>query len=263
MIIKVRICINKKLYVNLIILFMNKKPKLKLKNKGEIYIIRNKINEKIYIGQAVQYRLKEGKLIKHGALGRFQQHIQNSIKGNNKCCAIERAMRKYGNNNFYIEIIETCYVDELNDKEISYIKNLNSKVPYGYNIDVGGKKSLVSLNKNRNHLVSNETREKLRIANTGKKHSVETRNKMSKTRTGLPRPVCKNKKNINLPKYITEVYNKKRYGNKCIGYLVHSKAFKVRKSFASIKLSLEDKYKLAYNYYLKHIPKNHRTGVGG
>jgi hypothetical protein len=54
---------------------------------------------------------------------------------------LHKALRKYGLENFIIEIIETCNsLDELNEKEIywiSFFKSVNNK--FGYNLDSGGK----------------------------------------------------------------------------------------------------------------------------
>lgn len=94
---------------------------------GKIYIIKNTVNEKCYIGQTVQ------KLNK-----RFTQH-----KRLNEVCSnqlIYRAIKKYGAEKFYIELIEEgiSSQDELNEKEIEYIKEYNTMNPNGYNLCPGG-----------------------------------------------------------------------------------------------------------------------------
>lgn len=94
---------------------------------GKIYIIKNTVNEKCYIGQTVQ------KLNK-----RFAQH-----KRLNEVCSnqlIYRAIKKYGAEKFYIELIEDGIPsrDELNKKEVEYIKKYNTLSPNGYNLCPGG-----------------------------------------------------------------------------------------------------------------------------
>lgn len=92
-----------------------------------IYKIENKINGKVYVGQSIDvYR-------------RLKKHLWEIDKNNN---ALYRAFRKYGIENFTYELIEECEVDELDDKEIYYIKKYNSYVgekdSNGYNLNIGG-----------------------------------------------------------------------------------------------------------------------------
>ena len=91
---------------------------------GRIYIIRNTINSKVYIGQTkVSLKL------------RFQNHL--SAARNGKDYVIGKAIRKYGEENFYIELLEECTIEELNERErywISYYDSYNQ----GYNRTVGG-----------------------------------------------------------------------------------------------------------------------------
>ena len=93
---------------------------------GRIYIIKNTINNKVYIGQTkVSLKL------------RFQSHL--SAARNGKDYIIGKALRKYGEENFYIELLEECTIEELNEREkywISYFNATNSK--FGYNMSIGG-----------------------------------------------------------------------------------------------------------------------------
>lgn len=104
-----------------------KKP-LNQNNIGIIYLIRNNINNKVYIGQT-----------KRSLETRWAQHLQDSDKLD---YALYKAMRKYGKDNFSIEIIEKCPFNILNDKEIYYIEKYNSyinnKNSNGYNMTKGG-----------------------------------------------------------------------------------------------------------------------------
>ena len=55
--------------------------------------------------------------------------------------AIARALRKYGVDNFKFEVLlRGLTPDEANQKEIEFIKEKNSLVPYGYNVATGGKR---------------------------------------------------------------------------------------------------------------------------
>lgn len=95
---------------------------------GIIYMAKNKINNKIYIGQttrAISERIGEYKK------GLGNQHINNAIN-------------KYGWDNLEFTIIDSANtINELNNKEIQYIKQYNSNnKDYGYNIETGGKNSI-------------------------------------------------------------------------------------------------------------------------
>ena len=91
-----------------------------------IYKITCDVNNKIYIGQT-QKTIQT----------RFKRHINDAISGrlNTKlACAI----RKYGKDNFHICEIDTANTkEELDQKEIEYIKKYNS-ISDGYNETIGG-----------------------------------------------------------------------------------------------------------------------------
>jgi group I intron endonuclease len=94
-----------------------------------IYQILNKINNKCYIGQTATS---------------FARRYDNGgwhIQSNNY---LRNAARKYGLENFEINILEDgiCSINELNEKEIFYIKKFNSIMPNGYNLMEGGQRTL-------------------------------------------------------------------------------------------------------------------------
>ena len=92
--------------------------------KKDIYIIKNKINNKVYVGQA------------DFAAKRWESHLKDS-KSKPKII-IDQAIKKYGIENFWYELLE-YQVPDYNDKEKYWIKKLNSQVPNGYNVAPGGK----------------------------------------------------------------------------------------------------------------------------
>jgi hypothetical protein len=51
---------------------------------------------------------------------------------------LNNAIRKHGNDNFIVELIEICEVSKLNDREIYFIDKYNSQCPNGYNLTKGG-----------------------------------------------------------------------------------------------------------------------------
>ena len=90
---------------------------------GCIYLYTNKINGKKYVGQTIK-PLKQ----------RHYNHLHQN--GNTY---FDRALKKYGEENFKLEILEDDIfdLDELNKKEIYYIEKYNSYYD-GYNLTFGG-----------------------------------------------------------------------------------------------------------------------------
>ena len=130
-------------------------------------MIKNKINEKIYIGQTVR-----------SIKIRFHEHRTKS----SGCVAIYNAIKKYGWENFEKDYYE-CPDEDLNFDEELLVREIGTLVPEGYNLREGGgsrgKHSEESKQKNReahlgeNHPMfgktrSEETKQKLREANLGK-----------------------------------------------------------------------------------------------
>lgn len=92
---------------------------------GTIYKITNLINNKIYIGQTKQHYLD-----------RWTQH-KSHARTNSSNHKLAKAIRKYGEENFFVEVVEKCSYEELDEKEIYWIKYYNS-IKEGYNIQPGG-----------------------------------------------------------------------------------------------------------------------------
>lgn len=95
---------------------------------GIIYIIRNLVDGKVYIGQT-RRSLKD----------RWFEHCRKPVSSNEGRMSIKKAIRTLGKENFSIEILETCDAKDLNDREYYYIKLYNSNDPkVGYNGTCGG-----------------------------------------------------------------------------------------------------------------------------
>lgn len=92
-----------------------------------IYKIENLINGKCYIGQAVNIQK------------RWNVHKNVYIKENDIAYnyPLYRAFRKYGIDNFDFAVLEECRVEDLNTKEVEYIKQYDSFFS-GYNQTLGG-----------------------------------------------------------------------------------------------------------------------------
>ena len=132
-----------------------------------IYKIRNKINDKIYVGKS------------KNPASRFVRHIkiaENFSKDDNHFQAIHGAIKKYGKDNFSLEVIETCDENTVNDREIYWIRELKSQIKkYGYNLTAGGDGALN---------VSEETKNKRRAKIIGRKHTEEHKKKISDANIG-------------------------------------------------------------------------------
>jgi hypothetical protein len=150
--------------------------------KSHIYLIKNKINNKIYVGQAVSHRLNNGKYRYFGYKGRFKDHISEAINNTkkNQSTYLNNAIRKYGKENFDVELIETCETNDSDKKEIYYINEYKSIYPNGYNLTIGGKNfknNIQIIDDNLINPILNEKQNK-RGRNFGYVHKEETINKM-------------------------------------------------------------------------------------
>lgn len=92
---------------------------------GKLYIIKNKYNKKVYIGITTQFLDT-----------RFLQHKRDSLRGSST--KIHKAMRRYGVDNFIIELLATSKnKHKLAKLEMEYIK-FHSSIEKGYNTQKGG-----------------------------------------------------------------------------------------------------------------------------
>ena len=103
----------------------------------EIYKITNISNLKIYIGQAVSHIKRRNKLVPHGMNGRFRTHVYEAL-GNNitkyRCRNLNNAIKKYGVENFTVQLVRNCNVEDANRIETEEIVKHNSLAPNGYNL---------------------------------------------------------------------------------------------------------------------------------
>lgn len=181
---------------------------------GKIYLIRNLVNGKGYVGQTVQ-----------SVYFRFGQHKYSAKRGSKT--ALHKAMRKYGFENFEVKTVASSDTLLLDDLEKHYIKFFGTYAPkgHGYNLTEGGdgslegrvfskegKENLSSVHKGnsyaKGHKVSAESRAKMSEAHKGKSNptpeavkkkisqtlmghlvSEETRAKLSKASKGKPSPL--------------------------------------------------------------------------
>lgn len=89
-----------------------------------IYRLRNKINEKNYIGQTTNFKRR---MIRHKADSKHPEPIYK----------VHRAIKKYGIENFEISVLEECTEEMLDEREIYWISHFDS-FNNGYNMTGGG-----------------------------------------------------------------------------------------------------------------------------
>jgi group I intron endonuclease len=127
-----------------------------------IYKIKNKINNKFYIGSAVNFINR-----KKTHLHRLRKNIHHSI-------VLQNSWNKYGEDNFIFEIIEECEKENLIVREQYYIDTLK---PY-FNV---AKKAGSSLGIKH----TDEAKKNMSIAQKGRKHTDKTKEKISESHKGM------------------------------------------------------------------------------
>lgn len=127
----------------------------------DVYKITNKVNNKIYIG-----------ITSKGISARWKEHLYGAE--HNCPFKLHRAIRKYGKDNFSIELIDFCNSwDELTEKEKLYIDEYQSnKDEFGYNMTDGGDGTF-------GRYLSEETKDKIRQKAIGREVTEATRIKLS------------------------------------------------------------------------------------
>jgi len=114
--------------------------------------------------------------------------------------------------------------EELNDKEKFYIKQFNSKIPNGYNMTDGGDGNDGTIKPNLGKHLLEETKDKIRLANLGKKYPEEVCRKKS---SSLKKAYTEGRKNLgikDLQKKLIVLLNHNQ--KKLKGLLLGTKAWK-------------------------------------
>lgn len=113
-----------------------------------IYVRTNLVNGKQYVGQTVDFKSRE----------REWRCYKAEYAGD----YINNARKKYGIENWSVEILKVCGdEDDLNKLEEYYIKKLNTRRPFGYNLTDGGYG-------NKGHIVTETTKQKISETLKGK-----------------------------------------------------------------------------------------------
>jgi hypothetical protein len=176
---------------------------------GEIYKIVNTVNNKCYVGQVVSHRLNKNKYRPFGYVGRFSDHVSEAINNTKKkqCTYLNNAIRKYGKEKFKVTLLETCDMDDINDREKHHVAKHKTLYPTGYNLTPGGKTTEYKKVKNSEEL--NEVKKRGReFGYVHKKSTLKLMSKRNKAFKSTPEQ-----------KKITSDTMRKYYDNKKIQLL--------------------------------------------
>ena len=94
-----------------------------------IYIITNIVNGKQYVGQTCQ----------DNPHVRWERHLDTSCLDFHSLSALQKAIMKYGEENFQFEVIDQAYDEYAADQlEKAYVSIYGTEYPNGYNLTAGG-----------------------------------------------------------------------------------------------------------------------------
>lgn len=231
-----------------------------------IYKATNTKNNKSYIGQTI-----------HSLRHRKVQHKSRAKNGSKQ--PIHCAIRKYGFDSFSWEELYFCSnKKELDEAEIRLIASNNTFVPAGYNIAIGGASGdTLSNHPNKEEIIkkceaarrpklnilmrTDEYRKKISMAGKGRRHSEETKKKISqnharpmlgkKLSEEAKRKIGKASSKNNLGRKLSKESRKKiaeaKKGQRCRHILSEAEALE-------IKISLKNKpNNLTYMHYYKEL----------
>jgi GIY-YIG catalytic domain-containing protein/NUMOD3 motif-containing protein len=153
-------------------------------HKTGVYLIRNVVTSKVYIGSAAKSFHK-----------RFLEHKNDLKAGTHPNRHLQASWNKYGSGVFTFSILEICKPELCIEREQYYINEYNSaNRMWGYNLSptAGSTLGVVHSEETRRKVgaavryayqTKPEFREKVRQASTGRKHSQETIEKMKASNT--------------------------------------------------------------------------------
>jgi len=160
---------------------------------GYVYLARNRINDKRYVGKTVGNLAK--RISKHQSLSKHKCGSSIFLK----------ALAKYGPESFeWTVLFEDDDAETLLEVEKVMIAMLRTKSPRGYNLTNGGEghagfslpiesreKIRLALTGRKRGPLSSSQRAKMSLALKGRRHSAETCAKISASSMGKKMPLCK------------------------------------------------------------------------
>lgn len=114
-----------------------------------IYIIKNKINNKIYIGSSVDIN------------DRWRCHIKELKKNTHHSSKLQNSWNKYGNNNFEFLVMEECDKNCLIEREQFYLeKLLKANTDFNY-FNLNGFNILVNANNTLGYVFNEDSKQQM------------------------------------------------------------------------------------------------------
>jgi group I intron endonuclease len=158
---------------------------------------------------------------------RWKEHIEDAHNPRkDRCKALNRAIRKYGRDNFIVNTLLSCNDELLLYYEAKFIELYQSYTPeLGYNIIAASQGVTCH---------TNETKQRISEALIGRPKTLETKQKM----------VAGRKPNKQLPMYLIEMRKK----GVIVGYRVVNHPELKEKRFGNPKETMESKLQQAINY---------------
>jgi group I intron endonuclease len=139
------------------------------KNKAGIYMFKNLINGKRYVGSS------------ENLARRFREYFNTNYLLRNTCMYIYRALLKHGYTNFSLTILEYCEPYKCLEREKYYLDLFKEKKKYNISLDPSAPMS------GRQHF--EESKQKISDSMIGLKHSDETKQIMSDAKKGENNPM--------------------------------------------------------------------------
>lgn len=189
---------------------------------GYIYIIKNKINGKLYIGQTIRQDIND----------RWRQH--KSCKKDTIGNYLYNAYKKYGLNNFEYKLICICFDEDCNKIEKEYIQKFNTLYPNGYNLQVGG----------GNHKLSDNVKQLIREKNISKENHNKGKQMSEEQKVKLRQSALKWHKNNNI---IISNETKQKISDSLKKFHSDNKSIKSIKSIKVEQYDLKGNYIKTYN----------------
>lgn len=148
-------------------------------NKCGIYLLRNSVTNKVYVGQSIHIHT------------RFSEHKKSAKRGDKS--HLYDALRKYGVAAFTCEVLEECPPELFDEREAHWMSIYDCRNPEkGYNLMPAGQNGRI-MDANMRALLSEKSRgykqtpeaiEKMRASASGRVHTSEAKAKISAANKG-------------------------------------------------------------------------------
>lgn len=144
------------------------------KDKSGIYLIRNTLNNKVYVGQSIHINV------------RWREHLKCAKWGHKS--HLYDAIRKYGAAAFTHEVLELCPPELFDEREAYWMTHYDCRSPdNGYNLLPAGQRGRIMDSGTRERIASKlrgrkrdpEVVQRIAEKSRGRKHSDETKAKIS------------------------------------------------------------------------------------